>query len=89
MKVAWHEVPGDTLIYQDPSRRGRYELDRTVCSPLESKGPKRQTIIPYSTGRNPCSTLSRHFVPGYLHSVPPGHLSFVILSFSLQSALLV
>jgi hypothetical protein len=36
----------------NPSRRERYELGDTACSPPKIKEPHRQTIIPYPTGRN-------------------------------------
>jgi len=36
----------------NPSRRERYELGDTACSPPKINEPHRQTIIPYPTGRN-------------------------------------
>src|ERR1700741_1758625 len=84
MKVAWHEVPGK-IGRKDPSRRDRM----IVCKPLNgrsidnSASPSRylpptsgQQIVPSLRDGTLLSYHSRHFVPGYLHTVPTGHRSY-------------
>jgi hypothetical protein len=77
MKVAWHEVPGKPTITV-PSHRERYDL--WLCgrcfphgTPLSRCKPG-QLFRPYPTGRILALGFSRHFVPGYLLTVPPGQL---------------
>jgi len=78
MMVAWHEVPGKATITV-PSRRGRCDLwlygqvfraDATRTQGCESGVPNQ--TVPYGTDSK--ARLSRHFVPGYHHPVPPGQL---------------
>jgi len=81
MKVAWHVVPGKcrTTI---PSRRERYDIGVAVRQSNGSTSRRSPfaknifapptSIIPYPTGRSLFLAHSRHYVPGYLNSVPPG-----------------
>ncbi len=77
MKVAWHEVPGG-CPKKDPSRRDgliRADRPRTMATNIiqPMKDPLgTSSYRPYGTG--PFWRFPRHFVPGYLHSVPPGQI---------------
>ena len=77
MKVAWHEVPGKPAITV-PSRRERYDLWVRGRYVLPHKAlrivNREQRLRPYPTGRIRGHLMSRHFVPGYLLTVPPGQL---------------
>jgi hypothetical protein len=76
--VAWHEVPGKTIITV-PSRRDRYDL--WLCGKLCRTGtPHTQgcksgaasQTVPYGTDSS--HRLPRYFVPGSHHVVPPGRV---------------
>jgi hypothetical protein len=85
MKVARHEVPGNRRL-SSPSRRERYEMfgAPSVWSRPEKRSKKGggtlnkmtmlgdKSITPFPMGRLPVCCVSRHFVPGYHHSVPSG-----------------
>jgi hypothetical protein len=84
MRVARYEVPG-SWHKGNPSRRGRYDggsFERLKCSDASQTeisvgahfliGAPDKPIIPCPPGRITYTPDSRHFVPGYLHSVPAG-----------------
>jgi hypothetical protein len=66
MIVARYEVPG-IASHRGPSRRARYELYHNARSTRKTLLADR--IIPFPTGRVFAVRDSRHFVPGYYHSV--------------------
>jgi hypothetical protein len=56
-----------------PSRRVRY--DRAIVAAIRIRKTlsyRRYELHTVPTGRTPFPLHSRHFVPGYLHRVPPG-----------------
>jgi len=71
--VAKHEMPGKYADMIRPVGNGViggarvYPRSRTIGHP-------RQPIIPYPTGRAYRYNVSRHFMPGYHHLVPPGQI---------------
>jgi hypothetical protein len=73
--VAWHEMPGRQAITV-PSRKERYDL--WFCRQFLLEAPpfpvvnQGQCFRPYPTGRIHGVGVSRHFVPRYLLTVPPG-----------------
>ena len=75
--VARHKVPGKAVI-GDPSRRVRCEALplshklRAPCLFEANLSTAADHAVPYGTDSR--FRLSRHDVPGYHHSVPPGRL---------------
>ena len=80
MKVARHEMPG-TCPKGDPSQR-----DGVIVIPgYRSLSDPRTPLRPNHTvplGRGISYTQPRHFMPGYLRSVPS---SFVVLNYGGQA----
>src|SRR6202008_1572999 len=81
MKVAWHEVPGK-IGSKDPSRRDRMivwkplngrSIDNSASPSRYLLPTSRWQIVPSLRDGTLLSYHSRHFVPGYLHTVPTGH----------------
>jgi hypothetical protein len=71
MMVAWHEVPGKEQRMISSRRDGM--IDRLQGpSNLGRCTNGANQLTPFPTGRIISVDRSRHFVPGYLHSVPPG-----------------
>jgi hypothetical protein len=81
--VAWHGVPGKCGARIRPGGYGMMSYPEGHLCPLvglrpgKFEGTRRMrhletALIPYPPGRIRVSTFPRHFVPGYLHSVPPG-----------------
>ena len=71
MKVAWHEMPGNTAL-GSPARRARYDGFGRTCERW-TKLTTGDHTVPYGTDH--LCPSSRHFMPGYLHSVPPGQIA--------------
>src|ERR1700751_3413006 len=69
--VARHEMPGNATDMIRPVGNGMTPGCRR-CPPCKTIRRLRQSIIPYPTGRTSPRPVSRHFMPGYLHFVPPG-----------------
>ena len=92
MKVARHGVPGNG-VGKESVPEGRYDRrPRGSSSVLTGarlffevlgNASDRDTIScrPSGTAR-PLAVVSRHSVPGYLHSVPPGQQSRRLSTFS-------
>jgi hypothetical protein len=86
-KVARYEVPGKAAV-GEPSQRVRSDgyvsgftiWRREDVDPKKIRAeeggtpPSGQPIIPFPTGRNLFFVATRHFVPGYHHSVPSGRV---------------
>jgi hypothetical protein len=77
MKVARHEMPGKRIDPIRPVGNGGIRGFVPYLLPKIIERP-RQPIIPYPPGRAPDAVSSRHFMPGYLHLVPPGQKLFSI-----------
>ena len=69
--VARHEMPGMGAI-TDPSGKGRYDLVPRLNHAPDQKSAVCRPNHTVPLGRALSLTSSRHFMLGYLHSVPSG-----------------
>jgi hypothetical protein len=97
MKVAWHEVPGKAAINRSRPvgngmiRSAKHPMSLMILNVTDGawmdtytcqiKCSRQDHTVPYGTAH--AFRFSRHFVPGYLHFVPSGHLRrrFLFLAF--------
>ena len=85
MIVARQELPGKPQR-EIPSRWDGMISVPAGFSPSENLGYTLANIRPYLRHGTGCYAISRQFLPGYYHSVPPGrtfHLSLLTFHFSL------
>jgi hypothetical protein len=67
---SWHEMPGKRADVTRPVGNGVMRGPKLVH--ISRRHKRLVPIIPYPTGRIPGDACSRHFMPGYYHSVPSG-----------------
>jgi hypothetical protein len=83
--VARHEMPGMGAI-TDPSGKGRYDFVPRLNHAPDQKSAVCRPNHTVPLGRAFSLTSSRHFMPGYPHSVPPGRSACSLNRFSTHRA---
>jgi hypothetical protein len=69
--VAWHEMPGEYTDMTPPVGNGVIRDTQTLSTFQDNRTPSPTNhTVPYGTISR-CD-VSRHFMPGYRHVVPPG-----------------
>jgi hypothetical protein len=75
--VARHEMPGTAAQKTRPGGYGMIGAPGFVHGSTRSDALGNR-IIPCPTGRGRYPEFSRHFVPGYHHSIPTGYVGLAI-----------
>ena len=71
MMVAWHEMPGEYTDMTPPVGNGVIRDTQTLSTFQDNRTPSPTNhTVPYGT-ISQCD-VSRHFMPGFHHVVPPG-----------------
>ena len=83
--VARHEMPGMGAI-TDPSGKGRYDFVPRLNHAPDQKSAVCRPNHTVPLGRALSLTSSRHFMPGYPHSVPPGRSACSLIVFNTSSS---